>query len=268
MQLIVLAAGLGTRFGGVKQLAPVGPHDEAIIDITLRRAADAGFTSALVIVRPAIVDLVQQHFSQAMPPAIPVQLVEQRPVPGWSTPIGTAHAVLACRDAITGPFAVANADDLYPPSAFVALAAHLQRAREGEHALVAFPVAGTVISDQPVTRALIFQTADARLVQIDESTVTPVADGFRFANDGASGRLVDDAQVSMNLWGFAPSIIDVLAHAVEERLATESRDEVRLPDVVASIVADGGVVRVLACAEPCIGITHPEDVAVVRAALA
>src|SRR4051812_20100641 len=119
--VVVLAAGLGTRFGGLKQLAPVGPNGQAILDFLVRRAAAAGFADAIVIVRPDINDAITAHVDEFAPP-IPVRFVTQTPVPGRERPLGTAHAVLACADAVEGPIAVVNADDLYPAEAFDLLA--------------------------------------------------------------------------------------------------------------------------------------------------
>jgi bifunctional N-acetylglucosamine-1-phosphate-uridyltransferase/glucosamine-1-phosphate-acetyltransferase GlmU-like protein len=266
--LVVLAAGMSTRFGGLKQLAPVRPNGDAIVDVLLERAATAGFGTALVVVRREIERDVESHFAAGRAPALPVELVVQAPVPGRAGSPGTAHAVLGCREALAGSFAVVNADDLYPGDAFALLARHLRSAPDNEHAFVAFPARGTLIGSRPVTRALVELDAGAWLITMHEGTVTPGLDELRFDAPGISLSLGREAWVSMNMWGLQPSIFETLERAVAEYVAADDAGEVRLPDVVASLVASGGTVKVLQCDAPCIGITHPEDLSVVAAALA
>ena len=251
MQLVVLAAGLGTRFGGLKQLEPVGPRGEAIMDVLLARAAGYGFDRAVVVVRAEIEDAIRSHFSELAPPMPWVTVVQ--PVPAdRDRPPGTAHAVLMCRDEIAGRFAVVNADDLYPRSAFAALGDHLMAS--DEQALVAFRLDRTVIGDRPVSRAVLALDGD-RLVAISENTaLLPAA-------------MPDGTWVSMNMWGFQPSIFEDLERAVRTFAASDSTGEVLLPDVVATMTEGGEITRVLWCEEPCIGITYAEDIGVVRRAL-
>src|SRR5437588_4844488 len=145
-----MAAGLGTRFGGLKQLAPVGPDGEAIIDYAGAWAADAGFDRAVVIVRSEIEEQIGAHLDERWPSSFPYVLVCQdrdkrvRDL-AREKPIGTAHAVVAVREEVTGPFAVVNADDLYVGDGYRLLVDHLAKAHGTEHALVAFRVANTII---------------------------------------------------------------------------------------------------------------------------
>jgi bifunctional N-acetylglucosamine-1-phosphate-uridyltransferase/glucosamine-1-phosphate-acetyltransferase GlmU-like protein len=252
VQLVVLAAGLGTRFGGVKQLAAVGPQGEAIMDVLVARAAACGFADAVVVIRSEIENEVADHFA-AHSPALPVRVVHQSVPSDRDKPLGTADAVLQCRAEITGTFVVVNADDLYPLGAFKLLASHL--ASNDEHGLIAFRLRNTVISDRPVSRALLSFDATGQLRAIDERrSIEPAT---------VSG----DDWVSMNMWGFQPSIMDDLAGAVERFLAAGANGEVLLPDVVAELLHAGARVRVVPCEEPCIGVTYAEDVSTVRDAL-
>ncbi len=235
----MLAAGLGTRFRGVKQLAPVGPGGEPIMELLLGRAAQSGFGRGVVVVRPGIEDDVERALEQLSAPT--VELVVQ------PEPRGTADAVLRCRHVVDGPFAVVNADDLYPAAAFRMLGTHL--AAPDAHALVAFQAQQTFVSDRPVSRARVVESG-GELVYVVEQTVTPATAG--------------DQWVSMNMWGFLPSVFD----AIDATRAEPHANEWLLPDVVATMTAAGARVRVLRCDEPCIGITYADDVDAVRATLA
>lgn len=251
MHLVVLAAGLGTRFGGLKQLEPVGPRGEAIMDVLLTRAAGCGFDRAVVVVRAEIEASVRSHLTAIAPP-MPWSTVVQPVPPERDRPLGTAHAVLMCRAEIGGRFAVVNADDLYPDTAFAALGSHL--ATSDEHALVAFRLERTVIGERPVSRAVLAINGD-HLVEITENTALRPA------------TMPAGTWVSMNMWRFQPSIFEHLERAVRAFTAAGSDGEVLLPDVVATMAEDGEITRVLFCEEPCIGITYAEDIAIVRRAL-
>lgn len=247
LTLVVLAAGRGRRFGGLKQLAPVGADGDAIVDVLLRRAAVAGFGRALVVVREEILEEVRNHVEHRGP-QIPVSFVVQVPLPGRVGPDGTAPAVLACRDHIDGPFAVANADDLYPTDALATLAEHLSSS--DEHALVAFRLERTLLGARPVSRARITTDATDRLTAIHEATVDPAT---------AVG-----GWISMNLWGWQPSVFPYLAGATEALVDKAEVAEALLPDVAAAMVAAGETIRVLHCESPCLGLTYPEDLDVLR----
>lgn len=247
LHLVVLAAGSGVRFGGVKQLAAVGPNGEAILDLLIERAAHAGFDAVVVVTSAAIEGQMRAHFA-VFPPALPVDLALQ------AEPRGTADAVLAARASVTGSFVVVNADDLYPGNAFVSVAAHLSN--KNEPALVAFRVGRTLIGERPVKRARLEVDGADALVAIRESTV--------IAGDGG---LHDDEWVSMNLWAFPQSMFDELERAMAAS-KPDADGEILLPDVVGALMERGSTVRVLWCDEPCVGISYAEDVDVVRASLA
>lgn len=267
--VVVLAAGLGTRFGGGKSLAAIGPGGIAIMDVLIRHAAGAGFAKMVIVVAPGMEESVRTHVDAHRDPAatVPVEVVVQPLRRGREKPAGTADAVLATRSIIDGSFAVVNADDLYPVDAFARLRDHLCRGPTTEHAMVAFPVEGTLLGDRPVSRALV-DVDDDRLVGIREGTVRTTDAGLRF--DDRSGRSVaiaPDRIISMNMWGFRTSVFDPLARAVDEFVALDRGGEVYLPEVVAAMVTEGACVRVLVSPEACIGVTHPEDVIALRKTL-
>jgi NDP-sugar pyrophosphorylase family protein len=275
--LLVLAAGLGTRFGGLKQLAPVGPNDEAIMDFSARDAATAGFGQAVVLVRSEIEDQIRDHIKERWPADLPVQYVLQDRDPlaianPREKPLGTAHAVLAARNVLDGDFAVINADDHYGAQAYRLLCDFLTGSDRNAQSLVGFRVRNTLLSPRPVTRALCRADADHRLVEIAEGTITTAEDQSLSWSDGTrTEALAGDELVSMNCWGFRPSILDVLDRAVNDFLdagGATGTAEVLLPTVVGEIVDDGATVTVLASDDQCLGVTHADDVDVLRRTLA
>jgi bifunctional N-acetylglucosamine-1-phosphate-uridyltransferase/glucosamine-1-phosphate-acetyltransferase GlmU-like protein len=256
LSVVALAAGLGSRFGGRKQLAEVGPDGAAIVDVLARRAAAAGFDQAVLVIAPGMDGDMRAHLAARPDPGLPVVLATQE------RPRGTADAVLAARDAVDGPFVVLNADDLYPAGAFTALHEHLVHGG-AEHALVAFQVARTLTSARPVMRARIEVDAEQHLAGIREGAVLSAGDGLQFEVDRTRQPLSDEALVSMNMWGFLPSILETVA----ELVAAPRDGEAYLPDAVAAQMAAGAKVRVLVSDERCVGITYAEDVEAVRGAL-
>ena len=272
LAIVVLAAGLGTRYGGRKQLAPLGPAGETLFDYTLHDAAAAGFVDAVLVVAPETVGAVTAHLNEFVPP-IAVRLVEQRARRGSGTrPWGTAHATIVGGDGMTTPFAVANADDAYGAEAIAALATHL-RARAAERgsrfgAVVGYAAATTLSSRGGVSRAVCRIDERSRLVHIEEHTGVRRAAG-RLVSDTAT--LDETTLVSMNLWGFSPGFLDLLRPIVA-RFVAEHRDddrELRLPDLVGELVARGDLeVAVLPTTSTWLGVTHPEDASVVRERLA
>jgi hypothetical protein len=226
-----------------------------------------------VIVRSEIEDQVGAHLAERWPDSFPYVLVCQdrdARVQGLKRekPLGTAHAVVAVRDEVHAPFAVVNADDLYDKDAYRLLADHLAAAGDDEHALVAFRVRNTLITPQPVTRAICKAEPDGRLIAVLEGKVIPDDDGLKWVRADSTIPLTGDELVSVNMWGFLPSIFPVLEQAVDDFLAAggaEGTDEVLLPEVVNTMVAAGeGSVQVLASEGLCIGVTHADDLPVLQ----
>jgi hypothetical protein len=275
VQLVVLAAGHGTRFGGLKQLAPVGPHGEALMDYTANTAASCGFDSIVVVVRDEIRDEIERHIRRRWPSELPVDLVCQAPLPG------TAQAVLSAAPALDGPFGVANADDLYGEAALRAIHEHFSPPEGADsddaHLLVGYRLVRTVLTEATVKRGLCEQTEDGRLLRVVEHTVQMRDDGSFDAKPlGAHGgataeeRLLDGSEcVSMNLWGFHHRMLDHLDRAVAAQRSDGDDKELLLVDVVGDLVASGqDEFRVVATEARCLGVTHREDIAIVREQLA
>ena len=281
--LVLLAAGMGSRFGGPKQIAPIGPGGSALIDYAARDAVAARFGRLVLIVRGEILEAVEQHVERHWPDGLRPEYVRQDLEPaavaavaaGRAKPLGTAHALVAAAPAIgDGPFGVANADDLYGPAAFSLLAGHL--AGGGGHALVGYHLANTLLGDRPVNRALCQVGPGGRLVGVVEGAVH-VGDGeltWRPVGASEDEALVmkGDEPVSMNLWGFTPDIVPVLTGAFaafEAGGGIAAGEELFLPNVVGQHLGppDGLDVTVLVSDDRCLGVTHPDDVPLLQEVL-
>lgn len=288
MQLVLLAAGHGRRFGGLKQLAPVGPRGEALIDYTARDALACGFDGVVLVVREEIRRELADHARRRFPRALRTALAVQGPL------AGTAAALAAARPLLDGAFGVANADDHYGPEGLARLASEL-RGAAGAHVLVSYRLEDTLLTDAPVTRGVLSVGSGGDLQAITEMRVerdpegnlvgTPVLPGLGpVETDGAPTvpsrvPLSGAEPVSMNLWGFDPSILVEIEVALERfarRLSAGAAvgdspgaaPELLLPEVVGSVVARGAArVAVRPASGRCIGITHPGDLPLVRALL-
>jgi dTDP-glucose pyrophosphorylase len=162
--LVVLAAGLAKRYGGTKPLAPVGLHGEAVIDLTAGDALSAGFRDVVLVLGPQTGPAIAYHVRRVFPPSLRVAFTEQR------VPLGTAHAVLCARKHVgDGPFAVANSDDVYGAPALSLLQQHL--AGSAEHAIVAYRLADTIVTADPVTRGTCEFDASGHLARLVEESV-------------------------------------------------------------------------------------------------
>ncbi len=257
--LIVLAAGRARRYGGLKPLAPVGVHGEAVIDLIASDAYAAGFAEVVLVINPDTGEEIRRHVEQNWPAdRQPHYAIQDRP-------LGTVHAVLAARHVVDdlSPFAVANADDLYGRDAMLALGSHLRS--KGSTCLIGFRLDRAVVGDQPVTRG-VCKVRDGVLNSIVERRhVRHTPSGF-IADDGLQPRSLDpDTRVSMNLWGFAPSMWQTFAKAMGEATDASEDAEVLLPVVVGEGVKHGEIsVEVIEANSRCIGVTHPDDLELVR----
>ena len=264
-----MAAGLGSRFGGVKQLARVGANDEAILDFSINDAVAAGFERVVLIIRGEIEDDVRSHMAEQHP-GLEVDYVLQESLgPRRDKPWGTLHAILSASVVIDGPFAVINADDYYGPSSFGLAAAELTKSGPGVGANIAFELGKTVPPRGAVTRAQC-QVSDGFLTAIVETGgCERLADGSLVAG----GEVVpENTPVSLNLWCFDQSVLSDFAERWETFYAANSGDpksECQLPTVVGELMDAGRItIRVTSSSEAWIGITNPEDLELARAKLA
>ena len=268
---VLLAAGIGRRYGGLKQLAPVGPAGEAIIDLTIADAAAAGFDEVVAIVRHSIADEIREHIERRSP--IPLRLAFQDDLmPRRDKPWGTAHALLSAAPLLEDrAFGIANADDFYDIDGIRRLADWLRsRRRPGAACLVAYRLGDTLSDRGTVSRGICEVGADGRLLQcVENLRIERRADGVIHSE---RGMLADDAAASMNLFGFDPTVLGLIRAEWEAWIrgkATDEEDECRLPEVLNDLVAAGSAaVDVLRTTGSWMGITYTDDLEPTRASLA
>jgi NDP-sugar pyrophosphorylase family protein len=279
--LLVMAAGLGSRFGGLKQLSPVGPSGETILDYSIRDAVRSGFTKVVFVIRKDIEAVFRDSIGARLSPLIPIDYVFQEldalppnftPPPGRTRPWGTAHAVLVAADAIHAPFAVINADDFYGAHSLRLLARHLTSGSL-DYAMVAYPLRNTLSPYGTVSRGICQLDSDGYLQSIVEQTRIAPDGQHALATDpnGRTTHLTGDELVSMNLWGFTPAIFPELRAWFARFLAQHSSDvtaEALLPTFIGDLIATSPArVRVLRTSDPWFGITYREDLPRVAAGI-
>jgi hypothetical protein len=283
--LVILAAGVGSRFGGDKQVEAVGPNGETIIDYSAFDALRAGFERIVLVVRDELESAFRERFdpilSERCDLAYVVQRLEDLP-DGFTVPVerakpwGTGQAVLACRDVVDGPFAVINADDFYGRSAFELLAAFLNGpagSRVGESAVVGYRLDRTLTEHGTVSRGICQLDNDGCLRSIVErKRVARRDDGIAYTEDGEHWHAIErDALASMNAWGFAPNLFETFGKRFERFLAAgpSSGDEFFIPSEIGDMVAEGSArVRVLRSKDAWYGVTYREDVSRTREGIA
>ncbi len=277
LTLVILAAGAGSRYGGPKQLAPVGPGGEALLEYSAFDALRAGFSSVVLIVHPDDEEAFRRRFAAGMARRVPLAYVRQTTsdLPADFAhgservkPWGTAHAVLAVEPEVAGAFAVLNADDFYGAGSFATLADFLSGpagASPVTLAVIGFPVAQTLSDAGPVSRARCRVDEQDFLRRIDELQEVWRQDGRILYRDagGAELPLSGDELVSMNMWGLPRGLLAELRRRFAEFLSSsgDPKDaELRLPDVVRDLVRDRRCrVEVHRGSGPWCGITFRQD---------
>ena len=283
--LLVMAAGLGTRYGGNKQIDRIGPNGEILLEYSIHDALEAGFDKIIFVIRQTMEDVFQDLIDRKLAGKAECHCVFQdydslpdgfRPPEGRTKPYGTAHAVLAARDVIQEPFAVINADDYYGKGAFSAMAASLRglRGKTNSASMVAYRLRNTVSKNGHVTRGICETDASGNLIRVTETyKILPFDDGtIRDLHTDPEGRPLDpDALVSMNFWGYTPWFLE----AVEREFAAFLKGdgdpltkEYALPTLVDRLMhTDDLTVEVLSTDAVWFGVTYHEDKAAVAAEL-
>lgn len=271
--LVILAAGLGRRFGGAKQLAPLGPGGEALLEYTVVDALRAGFDSLVLITRAELRDEFDAFARDRLRPLLPVTIVLQDMAtlpPGRTTPGGTGHALLAAEAVIDHPFGVANADDFYGRAAFLSLGRFLA-GEPANFAVVAYPLERTLSTSGGVNRGVIERNATGTLTRIEEVVDIEQSDGVIVGRVPAGPTVLHGrTPVSMNLWAFTPGVFGFLREGFDRfhQRRDRGRDEFPLPTAVQEIIERGvAAVEVLPGGENWFGVTHEHDTVSVRAEL-
>lgn len=286
--LVIMAAGMGSRYGGLKQIDPIDDRGHIIIDFSMFDARKAGFEKVIFIIKKEneadFREVVGNRMSKYMEVEYAYQELDNLPegyaLPeGRTKPWGTAHAVLSCIHRIDGPFAVINADDYYGQEAFKLIYDYLDTHTDDEkyrYAMVGYQLVNTVTENGHVARGVCKIDADNELTAVTERTrIEKRGNGIAYTED--EGRtyteLADDTIVSMNMWGFTRSILDEIEAGfpafLEEGLKTNPmKCEYFLPTVVSNLLeADKASVAVLTSADRWYGVTYKEDKPVVEAAI-
>ncbi len=283
--LVIMAAGLGSRYGGLKQIDPVDTQGQILIDYSIYDAQRAGFGKVICVIKPEMEDDFQSVIGKRVSPFVDLRYAFQRPerLPeGFSVPQrrlkpwGTAHAVLCAKDQIDAPFAVINADDFYGHTAYEQLAQFLARPHQsGEHVMVGYDIRNTLTENGHVARG-VCQVEDGLLTGITERThIEPRPGGAAFTEDGEHFTFLPDGTVvSMNFWGFQPSILGEIetrftAFLLQSLPQNPLKCEYFLPSIPNQLIREGkATVTVLPTQEKWYGVTYHEDMAKVHAAIA
>lgn len=273
---------MGSRFGGPKQLEPVGPAAETIMEYGIYDALRAGFDDVVVITRTELIKDVRAVLENRVGNRVEITYVLQRLddvppgvrlVADRRKPWGTGQAVLCVEHNVTTPFAVVNADDFYGRRSYALLGEFLRRRQQAaeeegpEYAVVGFPLKETLSEQGGVNRARLDTSADMLLEHVEELKAIELREGrMHYAGlSGVAGRvpLSPEQLVSMNMWGFTPAVFEQLRRAFVKFLAVHGKDpasEFLLPSIVEDLIAFGGArVRVLPGGGPWCGMTHPQD---------
>jgi len=284
--LIVMAAGIGQRFGGMKQMEPVGPHGETVLEYAVFDSLRAGFEKVLFVVRADMEaefrTRIGVHIEARADTAYVRQSLDDLPSglaapAGRTKPWGTAHAVWCCRSFVNGNFAVINADDYYGIASFRILADRLRQAKDGrmyDYCMVGYRLRNVLSPHGAVRRGICSLSPDGYLTCVTEHTAVRVVGGKIVCETGDGGQrtLDPEAMVSMNCWGFTPSLFGELECALFDFVRARGRDpqaECFLPTVVNDLLREGKArVSVLPTHDPWFGVTYREDLETFRRAIA
>ena len=283
--LVIMAAGMGSRYGGCKQIDPMDAYGNLIIDFSIYDALRAGFEDVIFLIKHEIEadfrEAIGDRIARQTNVAYAFQQLDALPagvaIPeGRVKPFGTTHAILCAADAIDGrPFAAINADDYYGPTAYTLIFDYLCAAHaKGEHALVGYPLANTLTENGTVTRG-VCQVQNGFLSTIVERfKVQGGKEGCVYLDTGTPVPIPAGDVASMNFWGFQPDILDFFKASFDRRIKAELagnplKFEALLPTDVQACISEGkGTVKVLPTVDKWFGVTYPEDKPEVMASIA
>ena len=273
--LFVLAAGMGSRYGGLKQIDGLGPSGETIMDYSVYDALRAGFGKVVFVIRKdfeeAFRKVVISKYADKVPCEVCFQSVDSVPEgctynPERTKPWGTNHAVLMAKDLIKEPFAVINADDFYGRESFQVLADYLKSVEgtTGKYCMVGYRVANTLSENGSVSRGVCATDENGYLTDVVERTkIEKVGDKIIYTEDGVDTEISPNSPVSMNMWGFTPEYFEYVEKAFVEFLQArgqELKSEFYIPTLVNDMIRSGeATCKVLDTTSKWFGVTYAED---------
>lgn len=276
--LIVMAAGMGSRFGGLKQLEPVGENGEVLLDYSVYDAMKAGFNKVVFVIKHEIESDFRETVGKRLEKKIDVSYAFQeldRLPKGFSVPAdrtkpwGTGHAVLCCKNLVNAPFAAINADDFYGASAYKQINSYLAK-QNNDYCMVGFRLKNTLTDNGTVSRGVCITDKDGYLNDINE--VTAINSDCTYVNNGKTVTLAPYTVVSMNMWGFTPDLFDYLddgfGRFLKEKINVP-KSEYFLPFEINELIKSGKKrAKVLIAEDKWYGMTYKEDEPVVKDAIA
>ena len=282
--LVVMAAGMGSRYGGLKQIDPVGPNGQIIMHYSIYDAWKAGFRRVVFIIKEELLDAFRERIGNAAEKLMQVDYVFQSPdklpegctMPeGRTKPLGTGHAIYCVRGVVSEPFAVINADDFYGAQAFQCLYDYLKDAQDDDkyrYCMVGYRVENTLTENGTVSRGICEADENGYLADIVERTAIS-RDSNGVISDPEAGEIAEGTLVSMNMWGFTPSFLDELETGLRTFMTDElpknpAKGEYYLPFAVDHLIQNGqATAKVLQTSAQWYGVTYKEDKPVVVDAL-
>jgi dTDP-glucose pyrophosphorylase len=285
--LIVMAAGIGSRYGGFKQIGPIGPHGEMLLDYSVYDAKRSGFGKIVFVINRQMELEFRERIDQSLGKSCEVEYVYQElgnlpagfQVPqGREKPWGTAHAVLCCKEIVDASFAVINADDFYGRSAYQSLADYLQQAKiqnsVSEFCMIGYRLENTLTEHGYVSRGICSVDQQGNLIEVHERTRIQKINGkIKYLEENQKWiELPDDCVVSLNTWGFTPELFGILDEQFEKFLDEKEDNlataEFFLPDLINDLLQEQRAsVKVLPTQEHWFGVTYREDAARVKQAI-
>ena len=282
--LVVMAAGMGSRYGGLKQIDPVGPNGQIIMHYSIYDAWKAGFRRVVFIIKEELLDAFRERIGNAAEKLMQVDYVFQSPdklpegctMPeGRTKPLGTGHAIYCVRGVVSEPFAVINADDFYGAQAFQCLYDYLKDAQDDDkyrYCMVGYRVENTLTENGTVSRGICEADENGYLADIVERTAIS-RDANGVISDPEAGEIAEGTLVSMNMWGFTQSFLDELETCLRTFMTDElpknpAKGEYYLPFAVDHLIQNGqATAKVLQTSAQWYGVTYKEDKPVVVDAL-
>lgn len=272
LTLVVLAAGMGSRYGGNKQLDGIGPNGEIIMDYSIHDAIKAGFTKVVFIIRTDLKEAFEEHYANRFEGKIKMEYAFQNEYTDHTAayesmrkkPWGTTHAILAAKHLINEPFLVINADDYYGAESFGEAVEAIKGLKENEHLIMGYGLVNTLSDHGTVNRGVCQVDADMSLTGIKETlAIGKDGDEISYEEDGQRHTLDPNTYVSMNFWGFPPSVLPQFEEKFIDFVAKNNEDpkaECFIPVEVDNLMKEGkATVKVVPTSASWLGVTYQED---------